>query len=231
MKARFELKDTGADLYVESNGRYVSLADLFVKDQDFGLYFYDNRKYLLQYSPDKNDKTVYTIDKNGHLDIVNKHIDSLYINIRDSDSNFGITTTKNNDVIKLGDGDDVVLNLGGRDKIYGYGGDDLIRGCRDGERIFGGNGDDQIQGRGGRDILTGGRGEDNFEFTVGRETESVIRDFKQGKDHIKFRGDDLNFDDLTITRTKAGSVVSYEDMEIRLNGVKARDIDDSDFLF
>lgn len=231
MKARFELKDTGADLYVESNGRYVSLADLFVKDRDFGLYFYDNRKYLLQYSPDKNDKTVYTIDNNGHLDIVNKHIDSLYINIRDSDSNFGITTNKNNDVIKLGDGDDVVLNLGGRDKIYGYGGDDLIQGCRDGERIIGGNGDDQIQGRGGRDILTGGRGEDNFEFTVGRETESVIRDFKQGKDHIKFRGDELNFDDLTITRTKAGSVVSYEDMEIRLNGVKARDIDDSDFLF
>ncbi len=105
--------------------------------------------------------------------------------------------TENDDVLVLGDADDVVDGLGGNDSLYGGdgqdflsggAGDDLIDGGADDDSItdsyfagttddvvrigglYGGDGDDSINGREGTDFLDGGAGNDDLRGGTGDDT-------------------------------------------------------------
>jgi len=126
-----------------------------------------------------------------------------------------------NHLVKLGDGDDVITNLGsgggtfkgaagsdtmtggagnevmyggdGRDVLNGGGGDDQLFGGKGADVLAGGAGDDTLEGGLGRDVLTGGAGNDNLTGGDGRDT-FVFGSEQTGRDVITdfHKGDTLN---------------------------------------
>jgi Ca2+-binding RTX toxin-like protein len=79
------------------------------------------------------------------------------------------------DIIKGGEGTDVLSGGDGHDHIYGRGGYDFLFGDDDNDHLYGedggdwldgGAGNDELVGGEGGDWLTGGPGYDTFQFTV-----------------------------------------------------------------
>jgi Ca2+-binding RTX toxin-like protein len=77
--------------------------------------------------------------------------------------------TPGRDVLRGGDGVDVLVGLGGNDVIFGHNGDDILcggpgndvlRGYWDNDTLFGGPGNDLLGGGGWGDHLSGGPGDD-----------------------------------------------------------------------
>ena len=155
------------------------------------------------------------------------------------------------DTIDGGEGDDVILGGSGDDTLTGGAGTDIIRGGSgadtiDGgagadillgdsgaDTIDGGEGDDIIVGGTGDDTLTGGAGADTFVFAPG-DGSDTITDFATDDDTINLSmfGDDISFDDLTITATVdgTGSIISVpgdtdsETVTITLQGVATTEV-------
>ena len=72
-----------------------------------------------------------------------------------------IVGTRAPDVIVAGPSANVIMGLGGNDRICGGGGNDTIYGGRGSDRIDGGPGADRILGETGNDRLTGGAGDND----------------------------------------------------------------------
>ncbi len=82
------------------------------------------------------------------------------------------------DVIRTGEGDDVLLGNGGNDKLYAGKGDDLVNAGRGNDMAFGGEGDDILNLEDGNDYAEGGYGAD---IINGGEGDDVIYgDIKDG---------------------------------------------------
>lgn len=109
----------------------------------------------------------------------------------------GVSGTKEDDVLRGGDGNDRLYGGGGDDMIQGGDGNDKIFGdggtARPGDDIlFGGGGDDKLYGGGGSDYLGGGSGNDRLDGGVG-EGDDVL-DGGSGDDrflYAKGDGDDV----------------------------------------
>lgn len=89
-----------------------------------------------------------------------------------------------------------------------------------------------LLGDGGDDTLNGGGGADLFRFRRG-DGEDLIKGFKPGKDAIEFLSGASSFEDLTLTRDGADTVIDYGkagDM-IVLQGVRPAQLDEDDFMF
>ncbi|MFC4668404.1 calcium-binding protein [Seohaeicola nanhaiensis] len=67
-------------------------------------------------------------------------------------------------------GDDVMLGLGGNDKLSGLGGEDYIKGGAGNDTLSGGNRSDVLEGEAGTDILDGGAGNDQLFGGTGDDT-------------------------------------------------------------
>jgi hypothetical protein len=109
-------------------------------------------------------------------------------------------------------GDDVISGGAGNDRIGGKGGNDLLSGDEGDDEIFGDAGDDTIMGVTGDDTLTGddfsdGSGSDLFVFGSGDGTD-LITDFDVTEDMIGLVEGELTFEELSITNSDAGAMIS-----------------------
>jgi hypothetical protein len=64
--------------------------------------------------------------------------------------------------VDLGDGNDTLISIAGRDIVQGQGGDDSIRSGSSADKVVGGDGNDTILGEEGGDFLSGGSGNDRL---------------------------------------------------------------------
>ena len=110
-----------------------------------------------------------------------------------------------NDRVNAGGGSDTLIGGEGNDRLLGGGGRDLLEG---------GEGNDVLDGGGGRNVLTGGAGNDAFVFSNGdRFTDFDLDD----GDVIAFRAAaGATFDDLTVTRSGADTIVSLGSKSVTL---------------
>ncbi|MEB3280100.1 MAG: pre-peptidase C-terminal domain-containing protein, partial [Lyngbya sp.] len=109
-------------------------------------------------------------------------------------------------------GDDVISGGAGNDRIGGKGGNDLLSGDEGDDEIFGDAGDDTIMGVTGNDTLTGddfsgGSGSDLFVFGNGDGTDTIT-DFDITEDMIGLVEGELTFEELSITNSDAGAMIS-----------------------
>ena len=109
-------------------------------------------------------------------------------------------------------GDDVISGGTGNDQIGGKTGNDLLSGDEGDDEIFGDDGDDTIMGVTGNDTLTGddfsgGSGLDLFVFGNGDGTDTIT-DFDITEDLIGLVEGELTFEELSITDSDAGAMIS-----------------------
>ena len=126
------------------------------------------------------------------------------------------------DTLTGGAGADIVRGGSGDDTITGGDGADILLGDSGADTIDGGAGDDIIYGGTGDDTLTGGSGDDTFVFAPG-DGSDTITDFDTDDDTINLSafGDDISFDDLTITATSdgTGSIITVPGEDGQDNGI------------
>lgn len=78
--------------------------------------------------------------------------------------------TQNDDILKGGNGNDLIIGFEGNDRIDGSNGNDCLIGGPGNDRINGSNGDDYIAGGAGDDILDGSNGDDRIFGNEGNDT-------------------------------------------------------------
>ncbi|MCY4375293.1 MAG: calcium-binding protein [Spirochaetaceae bacterium] len=144
------------------------------------------------------------------------------------------------DTLTGGAGADIIRGGSGADTLTGGEGDDILLGDSGADTIDGGAGDDIIYGGTGDDTLTGGAGADTFVFAPGHGSDTIT-DFDTDDDTINLSafGDDISFDDLTITATSdgTGSIITVpgataaDNVTITLQGVATTDVTADIFEF
>ena len=131
-----------------------------------------------------------------------------------------IEITGSNGLVFAGDGDDLLdLSTGnGNNRIYaGNGNDTIILGEND--RIFADGDDDRIFAlAGGGNSINGNLGADQFWIANAQYPESpnTINDFTSGEDVIGIAGLGIGFDDLDITQTDAGALISVDGKDLAI---------------
>ncbi len=116
--------------------------------------------------------------------------------------------------------------------IYGSNkGSDRITGDDDDNQLRGYAGNDTLTGGLGDDTLLGGSGSDRFVFEAAGH-DDIIRDFQDGYDDIVFRDVNFDFNDLRISDTADGALITYDENDtILLEGISAKSLSSSDFDF
>ena len=113
---------------------------------------------------------------------------------------------------------DASISSEGGNRLYGSGGDDtLILGTED--RLVGGDGDDKFFATsGGDNTITGSAGADQFWIAVAEipDAVNVITDFTAGEDVIGIAGLGIGFEDLSISNTDAGILISANSADLAL---------------
>ena len=147
--------------------------------------------------------------------------------------------------IAIGDTYDSIENLIGSefgDTLVGDAGNNSIVGADGNDRLEGGDGNDTLIGDAGFDFLTGGAGDDTL--TGGATNDRFVFAANWGNDTITdFANDNLEkidfrgiaglheVEDLTISDTGGGVMLSFGGSSILLNGLTSSDVDRLDFLF
>lgn len=142
-----------------------------------------------------------------------------------------IRGTRADDKAALTRFDDAFVGKGGDDNVRGRNGDDMLKGQRGDDTLKGGRGEDVVNGGKGDDLLAGGGADDRFVFGSGNGDDKV-RGFRDGDvlDLRKVAGvDDLS--DLTLEAVGSATLISADDITIRLLGVAPGSLDAGDFLF
>lgn len=146
-------------------------------------------------------------------------------------SDDAIYAGRGNDYVNAGWFNDIVDGGMGDDTIFGSGGKDLLSGSAGTDWIHGGRGKDTIAGGAGNDVLSGGAGEDVFVFRSGKLSgRDVITDFESGKDLLAFKGP-AAYSDLTVSETEGGSLITWQNGSVHLDGISEIAISESDFVF
>lgn len=152
------------------------------------------------------------------------------------------------EIMDAGRGDDVVRGRGGDDHIRGQAGDDRLSGGAGDDTLKGGGGADRLTGAGGEDILRGGGGSDTlkggraddiltgnggadvFQFGA-RHGDDVVTDFQLTHDRIDILNGAEEFEDLSLSQSDDGVVVTFGAATILLSGVTEDDLSASHFIF
>lgn len=144
------------------------------------------------------------------------------------------------DILYGNAGADLLVGNAGRDKLDAGTGDDHLYGGDQADSLMGMEGNDyldegighgMLDGGAGDDILVGGQGPDAFMVYPG-SGHDVIRDFTAGPgmfDHLALR--DLRWEDLTISDTEQGALVSWTGGSVLLEGVAKSELAQDDFMF
>lgn len=117
------------------------------------------------------------------------------------------------------DGDDLIIASNsdlirggnGQDLLNGLAGNDTLLGGQQFDRLNGGAGDDVLDGGEGVEVLTGGTGNDLF-YLNDLDNIAWITDFELGRDTLSLPGN-LSYDDLEITGTVNSSIDYQDDRE------------------
>ena len=129
-----------------------------------------------------------------------------------------IITASNNDIIRGGDGKDI---------LNGVAGNDTLLGGQQFDRLNGGVGDDVLDGGQGIEVLTGGAGSDLF-YLDDLDNIAWVIDFELGRDTLGL-AEGITFDDLEITG-EVNSFISYQgDRFAVLLGVNSTDLNSQAF--
>lgn len=144
-----------------------------------------------------------------------------------------------NDELYGGNGNDEIVAGRGDDLVYGGDGDDIIGGGSQNDILFGEAGNDTISGGTGDDFIIGGSGDDQLEGLRGHDVfvfdalsgHDVVLDFETGTDTLDLSQWYTNYDGLTIEVGDAGTMLSYGDNSIFLQGVNDLQADDVSFGF
>ncbi|WP_306262373.1 cadherin-like domain-containing protein [Pararhizobium sp. IMCC21322] len=118
------------------------------------------------------------------------------------------TTLSSVEIIRAGDGDDVITGSNGTEALLGGGGNDTIDGGGGADYIYGEDGNDVLTGGTGNDYLSGGDGDDIFIYGAGDGSDTVDGGAGGGwTDAIELNGFDSNSygTDWTVTIT-SGSI-------------------------
>ncbi len=137
---------------------------------------------------------------------------SVFGTLEDDILEAGLDFDISNNLIFTGDGNDLIdLSPGeGNNRAYGGNGQDIFI-LGESDRIFADGNDDQLFVlSGGDNTLTGNLGADQFWIANGQYPESTndITDFTSGEDVIGIAGLGIGYDDLSITQTDAGALIS-----------------------
>ena len=134
-------------------------------------------------------------------------------------------TGSNNDDILAGDSRvNVLMGLGGNDKLYGGpgGGNDIMHGGPGNDMLFGGKGDDRLFGNDGDDMLNGGPGADRFEGGDGDDMiyadkdDTIIRG-GEGTDTVSYARLEDSPGDINLGPDVENAVGSQDDDNITGN--------------
>ena len=149
--------------------------------------------------------------------------------LRGGTHNDTLTGDDGSDTLRGESGNDVLRGGDQNDQLIGGGDNDTLRGDNGDDTLLGGGQNDLLVGGSGNDTLTGGGGEDMFWFNGNTQTgDDTITDFENGTDLIAFKN--LQFSDLTITRTGGDTVITWTNGSVTLTG-ETGVIDETDFLF
>lgn len=123
---------------------------------------------------------------------------------------------------------DVLIDI---ERLWGSDFDDILTGDHGRNVLIGGLGADTITGHQDNDTLIGRAGRDTFQFAEG-DGRDHIRDFELGIDLIRFTDTVATFDDLVVTSTKTGAMITYGSGDsILLRSVDVADLDSDQFIF
>ena len=133
-----------------------------------------------------------------------------------------IEITGSNGLVFAGGGDDLLdLSRGeGSNRVYGGSGNDTII-LGENDRIFADDGDDRIFAlSGGGNSINGNLGADQFWIANAEIPDSPnrINDFTSGEDVIGIAGLGIGFDDLDITQTDTGALISANGNDLAIVG-------------
>jgi Ca2+-binding RTX toxin-like protein len=117
--------------------------------------------------------------------------------------------------------------------VIGSDGADNLGGGQEGNLLKGNGGDDHLYSDWGNDILIPGAGHDTLVFGQAGDSPptdgiDLVLGYASGQDHIDLTALDLDFADLALTETHAGTLVDYGHGTIVLAGVHG--LTDGDFL-
>ena len=132
----------------------------------------------------------------------------------------GLDFDTSNNLIFTGDGDDLLdLSPGeGNNRAYGGSGSDVfILGTED--RVFADDDDDRLFVlSGGGNSINGNLGADQFWIANGTipESPNTINDFTSGEDVIGVAGLSIGYNDLDLTQTDAGALISYDGNDLAI---------------
>lgn len=132
----------------------------------------------------------------------------------------GLDFNPSNSLIFTGDGDDLVdLSPGeGNNRAYGGSGADIFILGRE-DRVFADDDDDRLFVlSGGGNSINGNLGADQFWIANGEypEAPNTINDFTSGEDVIGLAGLGIGYDDLSITQTDAGALITVDGNDLAI---------------
>lgn len=119
--------------------------------------------------------------------------------------------------VDVGDVGATLRGSSGGDILSGTLKDDILFGADGNDDISGGNGDDILIDGDGQDMMQGGAGQDTFVFTEDGKSDT-ISDFDVANDTLDLSGFQLfrSIDQLTVTTTSTGAILTYNDEVIHL---------------
>ena len=160
----------------------------------------------------------------------------VHAHLADPASNAGIAIGDTFDSIEI------LIGSGFGDILSGDSNNNTLIGGNGNDRLDGGAGNDSLSGDAGIDFLTGGLGDDvlsggsandRFVYSTGGWGHDTITDFANNNiEKIDFRGIAglHDVEDLTITDTTDGVLLSFEGSSILLEGLSSADVNRLDFL-
>ena len=212
---------------------FVTIEDVVVIDEDTILVANDNNyPFSMGREGDIDNNEVVLIDLMESLNLdpalggsaitetsdeensSHEELNSVFGTTKDDTLEAGLDFDPDNNLILVGDGDDL-LDLSqstGNNRAYGGNGEDVfILGTEN--RVFAdGDGDRLFVLSGGDNVITGNSGSDQFWIANAEYPESTntITDFTAGEDVIGVAGLGIGYDDLSITQTDAGALISAD---------------------
>ena len=224
---------------------FVTIEDVLVIDENTILVANDNNyPFSVGRSPGIDNSEIILLELDESLDLDPRLGGTAITSNKDSSPTLDFGTIKNdtlavNDSNKLvfaGAGDDQIdaTNSGGSNRIFSSVGDDTFI-LSSGDQLNGGDGNDRffVQS-GGDNRITGGAGADSFWIAVAElpETTNTITDFKPGVDLLGIEGLGLGFDELSLTQTRADTIIAAlgQDLAI-LRGIENSSLSSADFVF
>ncbi|MEL6620478.1 MAG: hypothetical protein AAFP16_16500 [Pseudomonadota bacterium] len=153
-----------------------------------------------------------------------------------------------NDILKGGDGTEIMFGQEDNDLLMGRGGDDELDGGSGSDTLMGGKGDDLLLGGGKADQLHGGKGDDTLDGGGGADTfffkraagDDRVTGFQDGSDKLNLEDFDLqNFNALqsagALSNLSGAALIDLEAIggsgSIIIDGIQVADLSAADFVF